>query len=123
MSYLSLAGRICLALIFLQSGVGKIAEIPGLTETIASKGLPIPSVLAVGTVVFLLLGSISLIIGYKAKIGALLLILFLIPATLFFHFFTGDVTGGLKNVALIGGLLMIMANGPGLISVDGKQTV
>lgn len=121
MSYLSLAGRICLALIFLQSGIGKISGFQGLVGAIASKGLPIPAVLAAGTIVFMLLGSISLIVGYKTQVGALLLILFLIPATLFFHFFTGDVSGGLKNIALIGGLLMVMANGPGLISVDGGK--
>ncbi len=88
---------------------------------IASKGLPLPQVLAVGTIVFLLLGSVSLILGYKAKIGALLLILFLVPTTLFFHPIATDLTGLLKNLGLIGGLMMVIAYGPGLISLDGGK--
>ena len=122
MTYLPLAARICLALIFLNSGVNHLMGFPGFVQTIASKGLPLPQVLAIGTIVFLLLGSASLILGYKAKIGALLIILFLIPATLFFHPISADLTGFLKNLALIGGLMMVMAYGPGLISVDGKSS-
>ncbi len=88
---------------------------------IASKGLPLPQVLAAGTVAFLLLGSVSLILGYKAKIGALLIILFLVPATLAFHPIATDLSGFLKNLALIGGLMMVIAYGPGLISIDASR--
>ena len=122
MTYLPLAARVFLALIFLNSGVNHLMGFPGFVQTIASKGLPLPQVLAIGTIVFLLLGSVSLILGYKAKIGALLIILFLIPATLFFHPLPADLTSFLKNLALIGGLMMVMAYGPGLISVDGKNS-
>jgi putative oxidoreductase len=88
---------------------------------IASKGLPIPSVLAVGAIACLLLGSLSLLLGFKTQIGALLLVLFLIPTTLLFHPFTTDLGNFLKNLALIGGLLMVVSYGPGLISVDGAE--
>ena len=118
--YLALAGRICLALIFLNSGIKHLNGFRGFVETIGSKGLPIPSVLAVGTILFLLLGSVSLLLGYRTQIGAWLLIVFLVPATLAFHPPIGDSLGDfLKNVALIGGLLMTISNGPGLMSVDG----
>lgn len=122
MTYLPLAGRICLALIFLNAGVRHLLGFSSFVQTIASKGLPLPSVLAVGAIAFLLLGSLSLILGYQSKIGALLLILFLIPTTLFFHPIASDLTGFLKNLALIGGLLMVMAFGSGLISVDGSNS-
>ena len=118
--YLALAGRICLALIFLNAGINHLNGFKGFVETIAGKGLPIPSVLAVGSIVFLLLGAISLLLGYKTQIGAWLLIAFLVPTTLAFHPPIGDsLTDFLKNLALIGGLLMTISNGPGLMSVDG----
>ena len=121
MTYLPLAARIFLALIFLNAGIKHLTEFSEFVPTIASKGLPIPQVLAVGAIVFLLLGSISLILGYKAKIGALLLILFLVPTTLIFHPVPTDLSGFLKNIALVGGLMMVMAYGPGLISLDGGK--
>lgn len=122
MAYVPLAGRICLALIFLNSGINHLLGFGSFVQTIAGKGLPAAPLLAVGAIVFLLLGAISLLLGYKTKIGAILLILFLIPTTLFFHPFPNDLIGFLKNLALIGGLLMTIANGPGLISVDGRKS-
>ncbi len=121
--YVSLAARICLALIFLNSGINHLTGFSGFVSTIAGKGLPIPGLLAVGSIVCLLGGALCLLLGYKTKIGAGLLILFLIPTTLFFHPPIGessDLTGFLKNLALIGGLLMTIANGPGLMSVDAQ---
>jgi len=85
---------------------------------IASKGLPLAGLLAISTIVFQLLGAVALLLGYKAKIGALLLILFLIPATLAFHFPTADWPGFLKNLSLIGGLLMMLAYGSGPVSLE-----
>ncbi len=122
MTYLPLAARICIALIFLNAGINHLSSFQEFVPTIASKGLPIPLVLAIGAIACLLLGSLSLILGFKTKIGALLLILFLIPTTLLFHPFTTDLGNFLKNLALIGGLLMVISYGPGLISVDGAKS-
>ncbi|MGB7250360.1 MAG: DoxX family protein [Phormidesmis sp.] len=122
MTYLPLAARICLALIFLNSGVKHLLGFQSFVPTIASKGLPLPQVLAIGAIACLLLGSVSLILGYQAKLGAVLLILFLIPTTLFFHPVATDLTSFLKNLALIGGLLMVVSYGPGLVSVDGSSS-
>ena len=120
MTYLPLAARICLALIFLNASVNHLMGFQGFIATIASKNLPLPAVLAAGTVVFQMLGAIALIAGFKAKAGAALLILFLIPATLFFHPPASDLTNFLKNIALIGGLLMVIAYGPGRLSIDER---
>ncbi len=122
MTYLPLAARVCLALIFLNAGYNHLTGFEQFQQVIATKGLPAPPVLAVATIAFLLLGAISLLIGYKTKVGALLLILFLIPASIFFHPPMTDLGGFLKNLGLIGGLLMTMAHGPGLISVDGGKS-
>ncbi|MEO0868550.1 MAG: DoxX family protein, partial [Cyanobacteria bacterium J06642_11] len=75
------------------------------------------------TILFELLGGISLIIGYQAQIGAILLLVFLIPATLMFHNPIADPTQMIqfmKNLAIMGGLLMVVAFGAGPISLDRR---
>ena len=120
MKYLPLAARICLALIFLKAGITHLMGFGGFA-TMLGQQLALGGVLAAGTIIFQLLGSLSLLLGYKIKIGALLLILFLIPATLIFHNFVTDgeqLNAFLKNVGLIGGLLMVMYTGAGAASLD-----
>ena len=121
MAYLPLAARACIAIIFLQAGIKHAIGFQGFVNIIATKGLPGAPVLAVAAIAFLLLGAISLLLGYKTQIGAILLILFLVPTSLFFHPIATDLGGFLKNLALIGGLLMTIAHGPGPISVDGGK--
>ena len=121
MKYLPLAARICLCIIFINSGIGKIFGFAGTAEMMAGQGLPIPQVLLVFTIAFQLLGGFSLLFGYKVKIGSLLLILFLIPATLVFHnpiANPDELNAFLKNIGLIGGLLMTMYAGAGALAVD-----
>ncbi len=122
MKYLPLAGRICLALIFLNAGIQHLINYPSFIATIASQGLPLPDVLGIGAIVFLLLGSLSLILGYKSNIGAILLILFLIPTTIVFHPIASDLSGFLKNLGLVGGLLMIIHYGSGAVSLDSLSS-
>lgn len=121
MKYLPLAARICLCIIFINSGIGKIFGFASTAEMMAGQGLPIPQVLLIFTIAFQLLGGLSLLFGYKVKIGSLLLILFLIPATLVFHNPIGnpdELNSFLKNIGLIGGLLMTMYAGAGALAVD-----
>lgn len=122
MTYLPLAARICLALIFIKAGIDHLLGFAGFAEMIGQT-LPLAPVLAIGTIVFQLLGGLSLVLGYKIKIGALLLIVFLIPATLLFHNFIGDpseLNAFLKNVGLMGGLLMLIYTGAGAVSLDAS---
>lgn len=121
MKYLPLAGRICLCLIFLNAAFGKITGFGSTAEMMAGQGLPIPEILLIFTIAFQLLGGLSLLLGYKVKIGSVLLILFLIPATLVFHNPATDINGFLKNIGLIGGLLMTMYAGAGALSIDGED--
>ena len=121
MKYLPLAARICLCIIFINSGIGKIFGFASTAEMMAGQGLPIPQVLLIFTIAFQLLGGLSLLFGYKVKIGSLLLILFLIPATLVFHNPIGnpdELNDFLKNIGLIGGLLMTIYAGAGALAVD-----
>ena len=121
MKYIPLAARICLCIIFINSGIGKIFGFAGTAGMMANKGLPIAEVLLAFTIAFQLLGGFSLLLGYKIKIGSLLLILFLIPATLVFHNPIADpseLNSFLKNIGLIGGLLMFIYVGSGALSID-----
>lgn len=122
----ALAGRILLALIFIVSGWGKIAGFAGTAGYIASKGMPLPEVMAAGAIAVELLGGIALLVGFKARWAAAAIFLFLIPTTLIFHNPTGltgqeaqgQMTQLLKNFAIMGGMLMVFAFGAGRYSID-----
>ena len=122
----ALAGRILLALIFIVSGWGKIAGFAGTAGYIASKGMPLPEVMAAGAIAVELLGGVALLVGFKARWAAAAIFLFLIPTTLIFHNPTGltgqeaqgQITQLLKNFSIMGGMLMVFAFGAGRYSID-----
>jgi putative oxidoreductase len=122
----ALVGRILLAVIFIISGFGKIPGFEGTVGYIASKGLPMPQLVAVGTIVVELGGGILLAVGYKARWAALALAVFTLLAAIIFHNFwaveaaqkMAQQVNFLKNIAITGGMLMVFAFGPGRYSVD-----
>lgn len=120
-----LVGRILLASIFLWSAIKSIRTFEATAEMMQSEhGIVVPQVLLLGAIVFLLLGSIAVILGIRARWGAVLLILFLIPTTIIFHPPTGDeadLIHFMKNLGLMGGLLLIVTFGPGVVSFDGPS--
>ena len=121
MKYTTLAARICLCLIFLKAGISHILGFSGTAQMMGQQGLPIPSILLIATIIFQLLGGLSLLLGYQVRLGSILLILFLIPASLVFHnplIDPSEINGFLKNIGLIGGLLMVIAAGAGALSLD-----
>jgi putative oxidoreductase len=116
-----LIGRILLVLIFLKSGVGKIENFQGTAQYMASNGMPYTNFFLVGAIFFELVGSITVILGYFARFGALLLLIFLIPTTLIFHNIFVDpkmMIQFIKNVSMFGGILVLLAVGPGRLSLD-----
>ncbi len=125
---LSLIGRIFLAVIFLVSGFGKIGGFEGLLGAIASKGLPMPQVFAIATIVIEVGAGLMLVFGWKARWAAFLLAVFTAIVTFFFHNFWAvpkaqeymEQINFMKNLALIGGLLFVMAFGPGRLSIDKR---
>ena len=120
---LSLAGRVCLVAIFVMSAVGnKIVNFSSVADGMAAEGILAPKVMLVGATAFLLLGSLSLVLGYRPRLGATLLLVFLAGASYFYHdFWTVEDAGArqaelvqfMKNVALIGAMLLVVANGTG----------
>jgi len=123
-------GRILMSGIFLSSALGnKIPNFSKVAQYMASEGVPAPRFLLVGAIAFLIAGSLSLIVGFRARIGAGLLLVFLILATYYFHdFWTFDDAAArqqqtiqfMKNAAIAGGMLFVMAMGSGPMSLDNR---
>ncbi|MFT7541601.1 MAG: putative oxidoreductase [Gammaproteobacteria bacterium] len=123
---IELFARLLLSSVFLGSGLSKLASFGGTQEFMQSVGMPATGLLLWGAIAFELLGSLSVLFGFKARIGAALLLIFLIPATLIFHFELGvqeQMIQVMKNAAIGGGLLLVATYGPGPISIDaGRKT-
>ncbi|MBM4338688.1 MAG: DoxX family protein [Deltaproteobacteria bacterium] len=128
-AFCSLIGRVLLVLIFLNSGIGKIGNFEGTAQYMAKFGMPYTSFFLFGAIVFELVGSLSIILGYFTRFGALLILIFLVPTTLIFHTNFGDriqMIMFMKNVSMFGGCLLLFATGAGRLSLDyflrGKKT-
>lgn len=128
MKYILLAGRILFSLIFLLSSSGHFSE-PSIGFA-ASKGVPMASFLVPLSGIIELIGALSIILGYKARYGAWLIIVFLIPVTVMLHNFWTitdpmaqqmDMAAFMKNVSMIGAALMIAYFGPGPLSLDNRN--
>ncbi|HVG05327.1 MAG TPA: DoxX family protein [Burkholderiaceae bacterium] len=125
---LTLIGRIFLAVIFLVSGYSKIGGFEGLVGQIASKGFPAAQAFALTTIVIEIGMGLMLIVGWKARWAAFLIAVFTAVVTVLFHNFWAvpeaqkmlQQTHFLKNLAIVGGLLMVVAFGPGRLSVDKR---
>lgn len=126
---LNVLGRVMLATIFFMSAAGnKIPNFGEVTKYMESAGVPAPSLMLVGGIVFLLAGSVSVVLGFKARIGAGLLLVFLVLATYYFHNFWAVDAGSeafqmqmiqfMKNLGLAGAMVMLIANGSGAGSLD-----
>lgn len=127
---LSVSGRVLLAAIFFLSAVGnKIPNFNAIAGSMASEGVPAPQVLLAGAIAFLIAGSASLVLGFRPRIGAGLLAAFLVLATYYFHDFWNipaenaqqiqeQTIQFMKNTALIGAMLLVMANGVGVWTLD-----
>ena len=120
---LSLISRVLLSAIFLISGVNKILHPVATQQYMAAHGMPLVGLFMVGAIAIELVGGLSVLLGYKVRWGAIALALFLIPATLIFHNNFADqmqTIHFLKNLAILGGLLIVIQYGAGQISLERK---
>lgn len=122
----ALAARVLLAFMFVSAGWGKLANFAGTVGYVASAHLPMPEVATALALVVELAGGLMLAFGFKARWAALALAGFTLVASIAFHDFW-NLSGAdammnqllfFKNVAVIGGLLMVFAFGPGRWSLD-----
>ena len=126
---LALVGRLLLALLFLPAGISKIGGFAGTAGYIASKGLPFATLAAAIAIVVEIAGGLALIAGFGTRWAALVLAGFTLVATFLFHNFWGMPADQVmvqqlmffKNIAVVGGLLVLAAYGAGAWSLDAKR--
>jgi putative oxidoreductase len=123
--YLVPAGRALFSAIFLSSALGHFA--PRMIHYAAAAGVPMPNLLVPASGVLALLGGLSILLGLRARIGAALVALFLVPVTFMMHAFWNvhepaaaamQQVNFLKNLGLLGGAALLGYTGSGPVSVD-----
>jgi uncharacterized membrane protein YphA (DoxX/SURF4 family) len=122
-----LVGRVIAGSFFLMNGFNHFAQLNMMTGYAKSKGIPTPALAVGGSGVLLFLGGLSLLLGYHPTIGAALLVIFLLSVSFGIHNFwtvhdqparQGEMVNFLKNMAILGLLLMTLAiPGPWVMSL------
>jgi len=129
-SAVKLIGRILLSGVFIGSGLSKVIAFSMMTGYVAAKGLPMPAVALGIAAAVEILGGLAVLAGFKTKIASWILFLYLIPTTFVFHNFWAlqgmekmdNQAHFMKNLAIMGGLLILAASGAGGYSVDARKT-
>jgi putative oxidoreductase len=127
--YATLVGRLLIAPIFFMAGIHKIMDPAGTMKFMADHGMPFVKFFYLGAILCEVGGSISVLTGFKARFGALVLAFFLVPTVLIFHAFWNapaemahlDQLMFLKDIAILGGCLFVAAYGPGPFSLGGGK--
>jgi putative oxidoreductase len=123
-----LAGRLFYSAIFLMTAVGHFSG--KMVGYAAAAGVPFPSLAVPASGLVAIAGGLSVLLGYRARIGAWLLVLFLVPVTLTMHNFWAvkdpmmaqmQMAMFMKNLALLGAALLISQFGTGPWSLDARQ--
>jgi putative oxidoreductase len=126
--YLAPAGRVLFSLIFIFAALGHFA--PQTIRYAASQGVPLAGLLVPASGLLALAGGLSVALGYRAKIGAALLVLFLVPVTFTMHRFwivpdpmmaAVQQAMFMKNLSMIGAALLVTYFGAGPFSLDSRR--
>ena len=126
---LLLLARLALGAIFVQSGFGKLTDLAGFTAGLEGMGVPLAAVLAPLGAVVEFFGGLALVLGAWTRPAAVLVAGFTVAATLIAHRFWAvpaeqqamQTIQFMKNLAIVGGLLGVVAAGAGRFSVDGLR--
>ena len=130
LTILPLLGRLMIAAIFIIAGIGKATGFAGTSAYIASKGLPVPQVLAGLTIALEIGGGILIVVGFFTRWVALLFAIFCVASAVIFHKFWGLPEGAnaaaqqtqfLKNIAIAGGFLFLAHFGAGPLAIDKDE--
>lgn len=124
-----LVARILIVALFLPAGIGKITGFAGAVGYAASAGLPMPQIAVGAAVVIELLLPVFVILGFQTRVSALVLAIFTVVATWYFHpFWTFEGAARVqqalqfyKNLSVVGGLLLLTAFGPGRFAAMPRQ--
>lgn len=130
MKFLVLFGRLLYSLIFLLSSFNHFSS--STIEYAAGHGVPMASILVPVSGIIAFIGALSIIVGYKAKWGAWLIVAFLIPVTFMMHNFW-TITDPMmrqtqyimfmKNLSMLGGAFLIAYFGAGPLSIDSRPII
>lgn len=127
---ITLAARVLMAIIFVSAGIEKIADPAGPMQFLQDRGLPLAGLLIWIAIVIEVGGGALLLAGYRARLAASLLIVFLVAATLLYHDFWSytdepmrqrHLVGFLKNLSILGALLLVLGQGAGRMSIDNGR--
>ncbi|NYT84169.1 DoxX family protein [Pollutimonas harenae] len=129
-SFLNLLGRLAIVALFLPAGLSKITGFAGTVGYIGSVGLPAPTLAAIVAIIVEVGGGLALIAGYRTRLVALVLAIFTAAASFAFHTFWSLPAEQVmmqqllfyKNIAIVGGLLILAANGAGAFSLDARRS-
>ncbi len=114
-------GRVLIAIMFVMSGLSKISGYEGTQGYMESVGVPgilLPLVIALEVA-----GGIAIIVGWQTRLTALALAGFCVISAVLFHANFGDqiqMIMFMKNIAIAGGFLFLVANGPGAYALDNR---
>jgi len=117
----ALVGRIFIAVLFLLSGLGKLAAPAATQAYISAMGLPAPVLAYFGSMAVELIGGVLLIVGFRVRAVAVGMAVFTLLTAVFFHWNFADqnqMIHFLKNIAIAGGLLQVAAFGAGRFALD-----
>jgi putative oxidoreductase len=120
----ALLGRLLLSVIFVLSGVGKLMDFGGTVALMGKEGLPLPVLAAIVAIAVECIGGILLIVGYQTRLTGGVLAAWCIATALVAHRHLADENQAinfLKNVAMAGGFLQLVAFGAGAWSLDGRR--
>jgi putative oxidoreductase len=121
----TLVGRILYSLLFVSAAPGHFSA--ATISYAAAQGVPLANLAVPASGILALLGGLSIALGYKAKLGALAVIAFLVPVTIMMHNFWAvtdpmmhqlQMVMFMKNLALVGGALTFFVHGAGAYSLD-----
>lgn len=116
-----LVGRVLLSILFIIAGSGKLMAISGTAGFFGSLGLPLPTITAIVVGLVELLGGLAILFGFKTRIAAIVIAVFVLAATAVAHLDFSQAGNALmlqKNLAITGGLLLLAVLGGGPLSID-----
>ena len=113
-SFLDFSSRLSISAIFISAIPSKINNFEKTVEFISSRGIPesISSILLIGAIICLILGSGFFIFGENQRIGSVFLLLFLVPTTIIFHLSPFHQIAVFMNLGLMGGLIIAAIREP-----------
>ncbi|WP_165845742.1 DoxX family protein [Streptacidiphilus pinicola] len=118
----TLTARVLTSLIFVGAGLTQATDPHEPLHMITHRGLPLAHVLYVASTAVLLGGALSLLVGWRTRWGSIALLLFIVPATFLFHLHSdqADIELFTRDLAIAGGLILLIQHGPGRLSLDAR---